>query len=160
MRRATYATLFDIRRAYTLPDIDFASTTPVVPPQPQPVAAGPASLLSSWFRFGQSMTGEQLDDLLAGPDRPIPEEAKPKTQAALNMGLPSVAGVTAAATAAQNTLYDRLSSALDQRGQMLGELGERFSSLEEGSRGVVEQAKRLAAEQTAKGWLGFGIGGL
>ena len=63
--RATYATLFDFRRAYTLPDVDFASTAPTVPPQPQPVATGPASLLGSWFRFGQSMTGEQLDDLRA-----------------------------------------------------------------------------------------------
>jgi len=158
MIRATYATLFNLRRAYTLPDIDFGARISAIPPQPQPVATGPASLLSSWFRFGQSMTGAQLDDLLAGPDRPIPEDFKPAGIPSIS--LPSVAGVTSAATAAQNNLYDRLASTLDQRGQLLGQLGERFNSLEEGSRGVVEQAKRLAAEQSTKGLFGFGIRGL
>lgn len=61
MNQATYATLFDSRRAYTLPDIEL--TKPTISPQPQPVSLGPTSLLSSWFRFGQSMTGDQLDEL-------------------------------------------------------------------------------------------------
>ena len=50
---------------------------------------------------------------VGGPDRPIPEESKPDNP---SMNLPSVAGVMEAATAAQNSLYDRLGSVLDQRG--------------------------------------------
>jgi len=48
-----------------------------------------------------------------------------------------------------------LTMAMNERGQVLGELEETFSSLEQGSRSMLTQAKRLAAEQTAKSWFGF-----
>jgi len=38
---------------------------------------------------------------------------------------------------------------------MLGDLEQRFNSLEEGGKSMVEQAKRLAAQQATKGWFGF-----
>jgi syntaxin-binding protein 5 len=38
---ATYGTFFDIRRANTLPDIDFSTSRGTVPSQPQPVTLGP-----------------------------------------------------------------------------------------------------------------------
>jgi hypothetical protein len=63
--QATYATLFDIRRVYTLPDVELASTELTIPPQPQPVSVGPAPLLSNWFAFGKSLTGMQLNALRA-----------------------------------------------------------------------------------------------
>ncbi|KAF8215929.1 lethal giant larvae like, C-terminal-domain-containing protein, partial [Mycena galopus ATCC 62051] len=148
---ASYGTVFDFRRAYTPPDITIPK--PTVPSQPQPVSLGPTSLLSSWFRFGQSMTGEQLDTLLGGPDRPIPKETKPLIAAANQPTGSSVAAQQAAGV--QSTLYSRLQSAMSERGQMLGDLEDRFNSLEEGSKSMVAQAKRMAAEQSAKSWFGI-----
>src|SRR5882762_1079538 len=52
IKEVALSSLFDIRRAYDLPDIDFASTRREVPTQPNPISAGPPSLLSgtlSWF---------------------------------------------------------------------------------------------------------------
>ncbi|KAL0951628.1 hypothetical protein HGRIS_008309 [Hohenbuehelia grisea] len=149
---AIYGSLFDIRRAYSQPDLDFVSTYPDIPPQPQPVSLGPASLLGSWFSFGQQMSGDQLDSLLGGPDRPMP---KPKPEIAADTGNragASAGGIAASAAATQNALYSRLQSAIGERGQMLGDLEQSFNALEEGSRNMVTQAKRLAAQQTAKGW--------
>jgi hypothetical protein len=60
---ATYGTFFDIRRANTLPDVDFSTTRGTIPSQPQPVSLGPASFLGSWFTFNQTKTGEQIDEL-------------------------------------------------------------------------------------------------
>jgi hypothetical protein len=60
---ATYGTFFDIRRANTLPDIDFSTSRGTIPSQPQPVSLGPASYLGSWFSFNQTKTGEQIDEL-------------------------------------------------------------------------------------------------
>ncbi|KAJ6621080.1 lethal giant larvae like, C-terminal-domain-containing protein [Mycena sp. CBHHK59/15] len=150
--QASYGTLFDFRRAYTPPDIGFFK--PTVPPQPQPVSLGPASLLSSWFRFGQSMTGEQLDTLLGGPDRPIPEKSQSQ-QDSSSGSQTNASSLAQTAVGVQSSLYARLQSAVGERGQMLGDLEDRFNSLEEGSRSMVAQAKRLAAEQSAKSWFGF-----
>ncbi|KAJ7170200.1 WD40 containing snare-dependent exocytosis protein [Mycena filopes] len=149
---ASYGTLLDFRRAYTPPDIDFSATKPTIPNQPQPVSLGPTSLLSSWFRFGQSMTGQQLDVLLGGQDRPIPvPEVKPKSAA----NPADASSVAQSAAGTQSSLYSRLQSAMGERGQMLGDLEDRFNSLEEGSKSMVSQAKRLAAEQSAKSWFGI-----
>ncbi|KAF8910138.1 lethal giant larvae like, C-terminal-domain-containing protein [Gymnopilus junonius] len=157
---ATYGTLFDIRRAYTLPDIDFASSRGPVPPQPQPVSLGPPSVLGYWFSFNQTKTGEQIDALLGGPDRPIPEKKEVESSDATGPGLAGSASgaasnLVAGAAAVQANLYNRLASALNERGQMLGDLEERFNSLEEGSRSMVAQAKRLATQSAAKSWFGF-----
>jgi len=156
IHQATYGTLFDIRRAYELPDIDFVCTKPVVPAAPQPVSAGPASMLQlgSWFPFNQSMSGAQVDELLGGPDRPIPVPEQQNHQSGLDI-VEGVSGVAAAAAATQASLYGRLTSALSERGQLLSDLEERFNALEEGSRSMAAQAKRLATQQTAKSWFGF-----
>ncbi|KAF8899078.1 lethal giant larvae like, C-terminal-domain-containing protein [Infundibulicybe gibba] len=60
--QAIYGTLFDFRRAYSLPRISFAPPS-VMPPQPKPVNVGPTSILGSWFRFGGEMSGKELDAL-------------------------------------------------------------------------------------------------
>ncbi|KAF5368577.1 hypothetical protein D9758_002181 [Tetrapyrgos nigripes] len=154
IQRATYGTLFNFHRVNTLPDIDLLSTKPVVPAQPQTVSVGPASLLGSWFNFsGGTMTGEQIDALLGGPDRPkIQLQQKPTTS-----GPPGTQAsqAKAEAAAAQSNLYSRLTSALGERGEALGDLEDRFNSLEQGSRSMVDQAKKLAAEQTARNWFKF-----
>jgi len=158
---ATYGTFFDIRRANTLPDIDFATSRGTIPPQPLPVSLGPASILGSWFSFNQTKSGEQIDELLGGPDRPViekrPERGTGGTPEEGAVGTTASAASTLAASAAavQSSIYNKLSSAMSERGQMLGDLEQRFNSLEEGSKSLVTQAKRLAAQQTAKGWFGF-----
>jgi len=155
IKEITLSTLFNIRRAYGLLNIDFASTRREVPTQPKPVAVGPPSLLSGTLAwFGGVMTGEQVDALLAGPDRPMPQ--LPKVQPAATARGPSTA--TALRAQAQNTqsnLYERLASALSERGQALGDLEDSFNSLESGSKNMVDQAKRLATEQGAKSWFKF-----
>ncbi|KAJ3988441.1 WD40 containing snare-dependent exocytosis protein [Lentinula detonsa] len=150
IRQATYGTLFNFRRVETPPEIDFLSTKPVIPAQPQPVSMGPTSILGSWFNFGQSVTGAQIDALLGGVDRPVPKQ-QPRPPPLDNDHSQIVKQVAAT----QNTLYDRLTSALNERGQMLGDLEDRFNSLESGSRSMVDQAKKLAAEQSAKSWFKF-----
>ncbi|KAJ4485744.1 WD40 containing snare-dependent exocytosis protein [Lentinula aciculospora] len=150
IRQATYGTLFNFRRVDTPPAVDFLSTKPMVPAQPQPVSVGPPSILGSWFNFGQSMTGAQVDVLLGGPDRPVPIQ-KSKLQPPDT----SAREIAKQATATQSSLYDRLTAAVNERGQMLGDLEDRFNSLESGSRSMVDQAKKLAAEQSAKSWFKF-----
>jgi len=156
IKEAILCSLFDIRRAYDLPDIDFASSSREVPNQPKPVSTGPPSLFSgtlSWFGGGGSMTGEQVDALLAGPDRPIPQP--PKVPAGTTAPPSTAARVSAEAQSTQSNLYARLSSALGERGQALGDLEDSFNSLESGSKNMVSQAKRLAAEQGTKSWFKF-----
>ncbi|RDB29510.1 Uncharacterized protein C1F3.03 [Hypsizygus marmoreus] len=156
IHQATYGTLFDIRRVYDQPDIDFLCTKPVIPPQPQPVSMGPPSMLSlgSWFPFNQSMTGAQLDELLGGPDRPSPEPHVQSRDSSED-NVAGVSGIAAAASSTQSNLYNRLASALNERGQILGDLEDRFNALEEGSKNMVSQAKKLATQQTARSWFGL-----
>jgi syntaxin-binding protein 5 len=63
---ATYGTFFDLKRAYTLPDVDFTGTRRTPPPQPQPVSLGPHSFLGglgAWLPFKQTLSGEEIDEL-------------------------------------------------------------------------------------------------
>ncbi|KXN88842.1 hypothetical protein AN958_06711 [Leucoagaricus sp. SymC.cos] len=71
IQSATYGTLFNFCRENELPLIDLTSGKVKIPPQPQPVPIGPSSF-RSWFQFNQTMSGQQIDELLAGPDRPPP----------------------------------------------------------------------------------------
>ncbi|KAH9486242.1 hypothetical protein JR316_0000306 [Psilocybe cubensis] len=158
MQSATYGTFFDVRRAYTLPVIDFMIGRGTIPPQPQPVPLGPTSILGSWFTYNQTKTGQQIDELLGGPSRPIPVKPSPastsKDTPAEGSSSPG-SGIIAGAAAVQANLYNRFAAAMNERGQLLGDLNERFNSLEEGSRNMVAQAKSLAAKQTAKSWFGL-----
>ncbi|KAG2022890.1 hypothetical protein CC2G_000608 [Coprinopsis cinerea AmutBmut pab1-1] len=152
-----YGTFFDTRRTRFHPEINFAMKSSSVS-QPQPVSIGPASLLGTWLHFNQTYSGRQIDDLLGGPNRPVIVK-----QAVTGASGPSVAetassaatSIAASAAAAQATIYSKLTAAMNERGQLLGDLEERFNSLETGSRNMVAQAKRLAAQQTAKSWFGF-----
>jgi len=46
-----------------MPDIDFTAARSTIPAQPQPVSMGPPSILSAWFSFNQTKTGDQIDEL-------------------------------------------------------------------------------------------------
>ncbi|KAK2461424.1 hypothetical protein APHAL10511_005887 [Amanita phalloides] len=140
---AIYGTLFDFRRVYSWPDVELIPSPLTIPPQPQPVPIGPSSRLSAWFRFGLSMSGDQLDTLLGGPERPLPEPEPTKA----GVGESPAASIASRAAAVQNDLYVKLTSALSQRGQVAEDLGARFNALEEGSRNMVAQAKKIAAQQ-------------
>ncbi|KAI0783299.1 lethal giant larvae like, C-terminal-domain-containing protein [Abortiporus biennis] len=160
-----YGTVFNVRRSgpYLPPTIDFKVDERVIPPQPQPVSIGPASFISSWLGYisSQGMTGEQVDALLAGPDRPIPQPVQRSQPAA--SGSKTAAGgtnlnardIAASAASTAGDLYSRLGAALAERGEMLGSLQESFDSLEQGSKRMVEQTKSLAAQQTARRWFGL-----
>lgn len=160
---ATYGTFFDYRRANTLPDVDFSTSRGTIPSQPQPVSLGPTSYLGSWFSFNQTKTGEQIDELLGGPDRPVLEKTSVWGDGGTSQVGVGVAGTTASAAsslaasaaAVNSSIYDKFSSAMNERGQLLGNLEQRFNALEEGGKSMVEQAKRLATQQAAKGWFGF-----
>ncbi|TFL03659.1 lethal giant larvae like, C-terminal-domain-containing protein [Pterulicium gracile] len=147
-----YGTLFGLRRPTALPDIDLQSTRPAIPPQPQPLGAGALEVLGSWFGFSKTLSGEQVDALLAGPNRPLP---KPETPAATAPGQNTAANLAKQANATGSNLYNRLNAALGERGQALNNLEEQFNALHQGSQDMVTQAKRLAAQQTGKRWLGF-----
>ncbi|KIJ66213.1 hypothetical protein HYDPIDRAFT_26582 [Hydnomerulius pinastri MD-312] len=158
-KKLTLATIYKSRRVYDEPLTDLMRSVTPLPPQPQPVSVGPPSLLGSWFSPPKSLTGEQLDTLLAGPDRPVP---KPKPtfetgDAELETTDPANAapGILDNMEKTRSDLYNKLSSAVAERGEMLGDLEQRMNSIGQGSRDMVAQAKRLAAEQGTKRWFGF-----
>ncbi|KII94277.1 hypothetical protein PLICRDRAFT_36534 [Plicaturopsis crispa FD-325 SS-3] len=155
VQRGIFHSLFDLHRAYAKPEYDLTVPKRSVPSQPQPVSTGLASLLGSWFKFNQTMTGDQIDALLAGPDRPIPEPVHPPAVQGARAAGTSSDSAYAALKAAQGTgndIYARLSAAVSERGQKLGDLEDSFNSLEAGSRNMVSEAKKLAATQSAKRW--------
>jgi len=156
-------TLFNIRRGYHIPIVSLTERKDDtqqhdVPPAPAPVSLGPADW-KSWLGGlvgSASVTGDQIDALLAGPDRPVPEKPKPRAAQVYTEweAGPSKAGATATSTArAKNLLYDRLHSAVAERGEMLGDLETSVNSLEQGSKNMLAQAKLLAAKQTTKSWM-------
>lgn len=149
-----FGTLFKTRRVYDHPIVDLTSFHREIPPYPQPVSVGPPSLLSSWFRYGKPiMTGEQLDALLAGPDRPIPLPDPVQTLQDTTAGYGP--GVMKTMENARSGVYSHLNDALAERGEMLGNIEQRIDSLQQGSKDMVAQAKRLATEQSARRWFGF-----
>ncbi|KAI0033991.1 lethal giant larvae like, C-terminal-domain-containing protein [Vararia minispora EC-137] len=167
---AVLDTFFSIRRGYHTPQILLTErrdgATALVPPLPTPVSMGPAG----WFAgagslFGaltgagiSTMTGQQVDALLAGPNRPIPEKPAPRTEREKYKEWTSDPAKATASAAAQtrSSLYNRLHAALAERGEALGDLEQSFNQLGEGSRSMVDQASRLAAQQTTKTWFGLG----
>ncbi|KAG2155490.1 lethal giant larvae like, C-terminal-domain-containing protein [Suillus clintonianus] len=154
LEQIVFGTLFKTRRVYDCPIVDLTSFHREIPPHPQPVSVGPPSLLGSWFRYGKPiMTGEQLDALLAGPDRPIlpPDPVQTLQDTTAGDG----PGVMKTMENARNDVYSHLNDALAERGEMLGNIGQQIDSLQQGSKDMVAQAKRLATEQSARRWFGF-----
>lgn len=154
LEQIIFGTLFKTRRVYDHPIVNLTSFHREIPPYPQPVSIGPSSLLGSWFRFGKPiMTGEQLDALLAGPDRPIipPDSVQTSQDTTTGHGL----DVTQTIENARSGVYNRLNDALAERGEILGNIEQRIDSLQQGSKDMVAQAKRLATEQSARRWFGF-----
>lgn len=115
--------------------------------------------------------------LVAGPDRPIPEKPVPRAEREGYVEWKAPAKSTSRSSiGTQDTLYARLQNALAERGSVpqyfyqpysspimyreaLNGLEENFSSLGQASEGMLDQAKRLATEQSAKGWFGRKFGG-
>lgn len=154
LEQIVFGTLFITRRVYDNPIVDLIRFHREIPPYPQPVSVGPPSLLGSWFRYGNPiMTGEQLDALLAGPDRPIPPPDPVQTSE--DTTTDDGPGVMKTIENARNGVYSRLNDALAERGEMLGNIEQQIGSLQQGSKDMVAQAKRLAAEQSARRWFGF-----
>jgi len=152
-------TILNVRRPSGKYFIDLVSSRKSIPAPPQPIPlVSPAKVdigasLGSMLGYGRSISGDQFDVLLAGPDRPLDTP----TSAAVATKFPSEAAKAAQAMANQgyqvgSDLYTNLTNAINERGDTLANLQDKFSSLESGSRAMVAQAKRLAAEQTAKGW--------
>jgi len=155
-------TLFAMRRVFDEPVIDFASNRKQAPAVPQPIPLGPASLLGSFFNFKKNISGDQVDALLAGPRRPLEGDAE-STSAAINGQWQAQMQTRAAAIAAQaskagNDLYNNLATALNERGERLGNLDESLTSISDGAQRMASSAKRLATEQSAKAWFRFGRG--
>ncbi|TFY59345.1 hypothetical protein EVJ58_g5836 [Rhodofomes roseus] len=174
VRQTVYGTLFATRRSapYAAPLVDFMAGHGSVPSQPVPVPLEPQTVIGSVLGYlGRGVTtGAEIDMLLAGPDRPEPpksiydptgrlpaaqhdEKGKDKDTGAA--GASSVKGASAQMSSGVSDLYNRLGSALAERGEMLGNLEEQFNSLEQGSKNMVAQAQKMAAQQSAKRWFGF-----
>jgi len=152
-------TLFNIRRGYHIPLVSLTERKDDaqqhnVPTAPAPVSLGPEDW-KSWIGGlvgSASVTGDQIDALLAGPDRPVPEKPKPRVAQGYTEweAGPSKSETTATSTArTKNILYDRLHAAVAERGDMLGDLETSVNSLEQGSKNMLTQAKLLATKQTA-----------
>jgi len=167
-RQTQYCTLFATRRMapYAAPLVDLTAGRGSVPPQPAPVSLEPQSVIGSVLGYlGRGVvSGAEIDALLAGPDRPPPPQSIYNAQGRLrpasherteDTGGTSLKGASDSMSSGVSDLYNRLGSALAERGQMLGDLEESFNSLEQGSKGMLAQAQKLAAQQSAKRWFGF-----
>ncbi|KAI0705856.1 lethal giant larvae like, C-terminal-domain-containing protein [Cytidiella melzeri] len=166
-----YGTLFNVRRSgpYQPAEVDLLYGRETASAQPLPVSMGPPSMLNTLWGYvsSTSMTGDQIDTLLAGPDRPMPKPKQPQRPAILGEGsgeggssMSVTAGANAqsianSASSGVGTLYNRLNNALAERGEMLGNLEDSFVALESGSKNMLAQAKTLAAKQSAKSWFQF-----
>ncbi|KZT08686.1 uncharacterized protein LAESUDRAFT_676040 [Laetiporus sulphureus 93-53] len=167
-RQTDYCTLFATRRMapYASPLVDLAYDRGTAPPQPAPVSLEPQTVIGSVLGYlGRGVTtGAEIDALLAGPDRPAVPPSSYDAQGKLapasrewkeNQGPSTLQSASATMSSGVGDLYTRLGNALAERGQRLGDLEESFNSLEQGSKGMLAQAKRLAAQQTAKRWFEF-----
>ncbi|KAL5519337.1 SRO7 [Sanghuangporus vaninii] len=154
----TLGTLFSIRRVFDEPVIDFTVGRRAAPTMPPPVPLAPISYLGSWFNFKKGKSGDAIDDLLAGPSRPIPQDSDTSSivrgewQAQIQSRAQEIAKQ---ASQTSSNLYNNLSDAVSDRGDMLNGLQEQFSSLEAGGKKMMLEAKKLATQQTAKGWFKF-----
>lgn len=137
VQSATYGTFFNFRRAVGLPLLDLVSNKGRMPVQPQPVPIGPSSF-RSWFQSSQTLSGQQIDELctpqkskgtptnclvlVSGPERPAPVKRARDVMAQKEKTAPggtyanSTAAVTASAATAHSDLYNRLTTALSERG--------------------------------------------
>ncbi|KAF9654319.1 hypothetical protein BDM02DRAFT_3085840 [Thelephora ganbajun] len=161
VHKCELGTLFGLRRKTLYHDkvLDILRGKNKLPAQPQPVSMGPATLLGQVYAYvgSQSTTGAQIDALLGGPDRPIPQPKETTSTAPRNNQ--SYADRASAAkdsiASSTNDLYNRLGSAASERGQMLDGLEDTVNSLRTGSENMLAQAKRLAAEQSTRKWFNF-----
>lgn len=148
----TLATLFSSGHAYDDPFTALMEHATTISPQHQSAHTGWTSLLATWFHSTDYMTGERLDSIFAGYDRTVPIGTSNKLQ----KNQPDPAGFELPTTQPVQTVpFQRLHSALAERGQMLEDLERHLDSLTQGTQDMVAQAKRLAAEQEAKKWFGF-----
>ncbi|CCM03745.1 uncharacterized protein FIBRA_05891 [Fibroporia radiculosa] len=107
-----------------------------------------------------TVSGAEIDELFAGPNRPLPKPSydprgSPSVELKREQGPSVIKAASDSMSSGVSDLYNRLGSALAERGQKLGELEETFSSLEQGSKGMLAQAQKLAAQQSAKKWFAF-----
>jgi syntaxin-binding protein 5 len=100
------------------------------------VSLGPVSFLGSWFSFYQTTkTGEQIDELcvflflllffplltclqtVGGPDRPVLEKIPKRGAGATSEdGIATASSLAASTAAVQSSIYNKLSSAMNERG--------------------------------------------
>lgn len=85
---------------------------------------------------------------VGGADRPIPEPSLPAQRPGMQGNAVSFEGaqkgaasLLASAQQTHTNLYSRLTNALNERGQMLGNLEDQFNSLEQGSKTMVDQVR-------------------
>ncbi|KAH9081593.1 lethal giant larvae like, C-terminal-domain-containing protein [Lactarius deliciosus] len=154
--------LFNIRRGYHVPLVSLTErkdgAQPAAPPAPAPVSLGPADW-RSWLGGlvgSKVVTGDQIDALLAGPDRPVPEKPLPRVAqggyAEWKAGSSKTGELATSTARTKGALYERLHAAVSERGEMLNDLETSVNSLEQGSKNMLAQAKLLATKQTAKSW--------
>ncbi len=145
----------------------------MTPIHPGVGASSVAAAVTGWFssKSGAVTTGGQLDELLAGPDRPpaptLPEPLgqrmsyRPPEQTVDRSGAPvtiggrkpvpyskAAAGVEAS-EAARNQAYLNLDLA-KQRGEMMNSLEEGLSNLERGAKNFSKDLKSMAIKSVAK----------
>ncbi|KAH9178656.1 lethal giant larvae like, C-terminal-domain-containing protein [Lactarius sanguifluus] len=141
--------LFNIRRGYHVPLVSLTErkdgAQPTAPPAPAPVGLGPADW-RSWLGGlvgSKVVTGDQIDALLAGPDRPVPEKPEPRVAqggyAEWKAGSSKTGELATSTARTKGALYERLHAAVSERGEMLNDLETSVNSLEQGSKNMLAQ---------------------
>jgi len=139
------------------PFVQFSEPARPIPPHPLPQSA--QGSYTAWLLGPKIYSGKEIDAAIAGPNRPPPENSttrdestrssmqrKPTRQSSIQQS-PST---STNSESGGDSLYQRLTSAVQERGESLGGLGDAFNSLENKSKGLAEQAKRLTVQNTPK----------
>lgn len=163
MSRVILASLFSSGRVYDEPVtalLEHMATIPPIPPKPQQAPPGLLSLLSAWLGPPTTASGDQLDNIFAGQNRPVsrlqlPDSGTEDVEPAGHLSAQTAAANTLRHARAPDSVYGRLSSALAERGERLGDVEQRVESTALRMQDMVTEAKRLAAKQEAKRWFGL-----
>ncbi|KAL4069845.1 lethal giant larvae like, C-terminal-domain-containing protein [Scleroderma yunnanense] len=151
----TLASLFSSLHAYGEPLTALMGHSTTIPLQPQPVPLGQPSFLTTWIHSYVSVTGERLDRIFAGDNRPVPVGTERTSQNSQADDVTNVSTTTDSSEWVSTAPFRRLHSTLAERGEMLGDLERHMDSLARGTQDMVNQARRLAAEQGGRRWFGF-----
>ncbi|KAL1922294.1 uncharacterized protein VTP21DRAFT_9833 [Calcarisporiella thermophila] len=117
-----------------------------LPPAPTPTRSG----LRGWLGISGTLSVQELDDILGGPNRPPCTRAYRRTNTYPNR---RESGTQPGPRS--KTIFEQTTQALHERGQRLNELTEKFEETANASADFAKMARKLREQQEKKKWYEF-----